>query len=293
VSSSTARASFYVRLAAVSGLGAALSVTAGACANLLGVDFEGRLAPSSEAGDGGAAVDAGSAIDADSSFCAGFSGAFCADFDQSDDVTSGWEAETSLDRYVTGGGQIGADMDRYRSFPRALRATLPSLQARDLAQAHLWKGLPEGARAFHVDFAFRIESEGFVATSGSYTIFQLAFRSTGGVTISQTRDATNLDVAQTAPDGTNVGGERHPFVNTSRLDVGKWHDMSVWFALPADAASEGELAVYLDGNPVANGALPYAVSNGGAPLPAVGLYGRGPLRETIVSFDNVGIVVDR
>ena len=256
-----------------------------ACNSLFGI---GELPPLAESPDAGNVNARDAMRDAAPRFCETNANSwFCADFDQDEDVTVGFDPPSRVLQWTGGGGRLEADTERFHSEPRAARMSTPVLLAKARALAHLQKTLPRDVRVFRVQAAVRIETEGFSEDGAVYTIFQLAFVASGGITISRGRQGTYLDTI----DLTGTAPQTNQLL-TEPMSVGRWYVLRLLVTLPTTAGTKGDIEVLVDGIPAGTVDIPFSLVSGtGDRALGIGMVGNGPMREAEMSFDDVRIEI--
>lgn len=213
---------------------------------------------------------------------------FCADFDAVESVSAGWDGPSKSFRDTAGGGTIAFDEERFSSGPRALRLAVPVLLSGSQGLAHLQKTLPDDARIIRFEADVRIETEGFPDDVGVYTLVQLAFTPSGGITISRGEKGTYLDVMEL--DVTNGQTSK---LSTKPIRVGKWHELMLYLQLPTSASADGYAELLVDG--IAGARLPvtFAMSQGRPIALGLGMVAQGPTNEVELTFDNVRVEIQK
>ncbi|MFO0669737.1 MAG: hypothetical protein U0235_08945 [Polyangiaceae bacterium] len=213
---------------------------------------------------------------------------FCDDFDAVESAGEGWDGPSKSFRDTAGGGTVAFDEERFTSGPRALRLTAPVLLSGKQALAHLQKTLPDDARIIRFEADARIETEGFPDDVGVYTMIQLAFAPSGGITISRGEKGTYLDVMDL-----NVANGQTSKLSTQSVRVGKWVELTLYVTLPTSASEEGYAELLVDGISGARLPITFAATKGRPIALGLGMVAQGPTNDVELAFDNVRIEIQK
>ena len=160
--------------------------------------------------------------------------------------------------------------------PDAMNALSPSMV----------DGLIAITRRFEADA--RIETEGFPDDVGVYTMIQLAFAPSGGITISRGEKGTYLDVMDL-----NVANGQTSKLSTQSVRVGKWVELTLYVTLPTSASEEGYAELLVDGISGARLPITFAATKGRPIALGLGMVAQGPTNDVELAFDNVRIEIQK
>lgn len=249
------------------------------CRQALGIDEEAP--PTSEAPDAGEQTSPiGTTPRQTRSYCASLEKApdFCDDFDGDAPVITAWDnAHASPDPFVTGGGSLKADEERFQSGPRAVTIETPMLLAPSTASVALVKSFSTAPKELVLDVGVRIDTEDFREAGQIVQLVSVTFP-VGGIAIG--RGESGLSI------GSFDGKKSTSVRSTIPMPVGAWHRLSLLLF-------DSEVTLHVDGVLAAKLERGTATTGKGVTYLGVGVLSAtgniGPFRAT---FDNVSFTTD-